>query len=129
MREAKERGESESKNMKAKVQYGDLLGTSAADVSDAYNNSLQTYLSTMFESFDTSRYRCDGCRIYLTDSCDVCNVRFVCYDTQENKYVYLVPLKDYTLKTMKDMFKRFDIVVGNNIDEVVVSEDDWIDLK
>lgn len=34
--------------MKAKVQYNDLVGTAAADISDYYRNSLQVYLKATF---------------------------------------------------------------------------------
>lgn len=115
--------------MIAKVQYNDLTGTSAADVSDFYSNSLQAYLMSTFKNYDGERYRCDGCTIFMSDSSDHANVRFVCYDNQEDKYVYYVPLKDFTLKDMVNMFKRFSIVVGINIDNVKISDDDWLDLE
>lgn len=115
--------------MKASVQYNDLTGTSAADVSDFYGNSLQFYLKATFPKYDSERYRCEGCSIYTSDCSDNANVRFVCYDTKEDKYVFFVPLKEYTLKDMVNMFKRFRIVVGNGIDNVEVSNDDWFDLE
>jgi hypothetical protein len=115
--------------MIAKVQYNDLKGTSAADVSDFYNNSLQSYLKATFESYDSERYRCDGCTIYMGDCSDKVNINFVCYDNQEEKYVYFTPIKEYSLKDMVNMFKRFKIVVGNRIDGVEISNDDWLDLE
>ena len=115
--------------MKASVQYNDLIGTSAADVSDFYGNSLQIYLKATFPKYDSERYRCDGCSIFTSDSSDKANVRFVCYDTQEDKYVYFEPLKEYFLKDIVNMFKRFSIIIGKGIDAVEISKDDWYDLE
>jgi hypothetical protein len=115
--------------MKASVQYNDIVGTAAADVSDFFNNNLQSYLKSMFKDFDGDRYRCDGCRLYMSDHGNHAYVKFVCYDTVENKYVYLVPVKNYTLEDMTKMFKRFDVVMGRGIDGIEVSDDDWIDLE
>lgn len=115
--------------MIAKVQYNDLLGTSAADVSDFYRNSLQIYLIVSFKNYDGERYRCDGCNIFTSDCSNYATVRFICYDKQEDKYVYFVPLKKYTLMDMVKMFKRFDIVVGNHINDVKINNDDWFDLE
>ena len=53
--------------MKASVQYNDIVGTAAADVSDFFNNNLQFYLKSLFKNFDSDRYRCDGCRLYMSD--------------------------------------------------------------
>ena len=83
----------------------------------------------MFKDFDGDRYRCDGCRLYMSDHGNHAYVKFVCYDTVENKYVYLVPVKNYTLEDMTKMFKRFDVVMGRGIDGIEVSDDDWIDLE
>jgi hypothetical protein len=41
--------------MKATVQYNDLVGTAAADISDFYNNSLQEYLQKRFPKYDSGR--------------------------------------------------------------------------
>lgn len=38
--------------MKATVQYNDLVGTAAADISDFYNYSLQEYLQKRFPKYD-----------------------------------------------------------------------------
>ena len=114
--------------MKASVQYNDLVGTAAADISDFYNNSLQTYLKELYPHYDGERYRCDGCNIFTSDSCENATVRFICYDTLERKYVYFVPLNDYTFKDVVNMFKRFDIVIGKMVDDVKIDDADWLDL-
>lgn len=115
--------------MKASVQYNDIVGTAAADVSDFFENNLQFYLKSLFKNFDSDRYRCDGCRLYMSDHGNHANVKFICYDSVENKYVYLIPVKDYTLEDMTKMFKRFDVIMGREIDDVEVSDNDWIDLE
>ena len=115
--------------MKASVQYNDLVGTAAADVSDFHNNHLQFYLKNTFNGYDDTRYKCEGCRISMSDHSDYANVHFICYDNQKEKYVYFTPLKELTLKDMVSMFKRFDIVIGQDIDTIQVDGDDWLDLE
>lgn len=41
--------------MKASVQYNDLKGTSAADISDFHKCSLQNYLINSYEQYDGDR--------------------------------------------------------------------------
>ena len=115
--------------MIAKVQYNDLVGTSAADVSDFYRNSLQTYLTASFQNYDSERYRCEGCNIFISGCSDKANVRFICYDNKESKFVYFIPLKEYSLRDMVNMFKRFNIVIGKQIDDVKINNEDWFDLE
>lgn len=68
--------------MKACVQYNDLKGTAAADVTDAYHNMLQKYLSDNFEKYDANRYECRGCTIWISGQVVKVegNLRFICYD-------------------------------------------------
>lgn len=53
--------------MKATVQYNDLVGTAAADISDFYNNSLHAYLQKRFPKYASGRFSCIGCDIFLED--------------------------------------------------------------
>ena len=46
--------------MKAKVQYNDIVGTAAADISDFVNNDMQAYLVQTYPSYDANRYKCRG---------------------------------------------------------------------
>lgn len=116
--------------MKASVQYNDLLGTAAADVSDFENNSLQSYLSRRFKSFNGERYLCVGCTIFDSgqNGIPLLGIRFLCLDQKENKYVYLCPLEKLSNDEILSLFKRLEIVIGKNIENVKVSDDDWIDL-
>ena len=114
--------------MKANVQYNDLRGTAAADVSDFYQNSLQTYLTDSYKGYDAERYYCEGFTMWASDSSKTVNVGFVCRDKKEGKYVKFVP-EDYTFDRLFKLFKRFNVVMGTNIESVEVSDDDWIELK
>ena len=118
--------------MIAKVQYNDLTGTAAADISDFSLNSLEKYLIDHFDNYDTERYFCVGCRLNLGgQTSTTVSIRFICLDKEEHKYVYLCPVDDMSYEEAFSMFKRFDIVLGSNesISEIVVSDEDWRDLK
>ena len=110
------------------VQYNDLRGTAAADVSDFYQNSLQTYLTDSYKGYDAERYYCEGLTMWASDSSKTVNVGFVCRDKKGGKYVKFVP-EDYTFDRLFELFKRFNVVMGTNIESVEVSDDDWIELK
>lgn len=114
--------------MKAIVQYNDLFGTAAADVSDFYSNSLQTYLIDSYKSYDSERYYCEGFTMWASDSSKTVNVGFVCLDKVERKYVKFVP-ECYTFDRLFQLFKRFNVVMGINIDQVEVSDNDRLDLE
>lgn len=118
--------------MIAKVQYNDLTGTAAADISDFSLNSLEKYLTDHFENYDTERYFCVGCRLNLGgQTSTTVSIRFICLDKEEHKYVYLCPVDDINYEEAFSLFKRFDVVLGSNesISEIVVSDEDWRDLK
>ena len=118
--------------MIAKVQYNDLTGTAAADITDFSLNSLEKYLTDHFENYDTERYFCVGCRLNLGgQTSTTVSIRFICLDKEEQKYVYLCPLDDLSYEEAFSLFKRFDVELGSNesISEIVVSDEDWRDLK
>ena len=118
--------------MKARVQYNDLTGTAAADITDFSLNSLEKYLTDHFENYDTERYFCVGCRLNLGgQTSTTVSIRFICLDKEEQKYVYLCPLDDMSYEEAFSLFKRFDIVLGSNesISEIDVNDEDWRDLK
>ena len=117
--------------MKASVQYNDFIGTAAADISDFYQTSLQNYLVNSYEQYDGDRYECYGCSIFISGQQiqPQGNIVFVCKDKIENKYVKFCPLKDITLDEIFSLFKRFEVVIGNHIDEIEVDGNDYLDLK
>lgn len=118
--------------MIAKVQYNDLTGTAAADITDFSLNSLEKYLTDHFDNYDTERYFCVGCRLYIAgQTSNTVSIRFICLDKEEHKYVYLCPVDDMSYEKAFSLFKRFDIVLGSNdsISEIDISEEDWRELK
>ena len=117
--------------MKAKVQYNDFTGTVAADISDSYKNSVQEFLSKRFEGYDSKRYFCEGCRIYVSGQVmePPISIDFVCYDYVDNKYVYLTPKEKMDYQEVFSLFKRLEIVMGGRrIDDIEVKDEDWLEL-
>lgn len=114
--------------MKAKVQYNDIVGTAAADISDYYLNSLTEYLKSNFKNFDSGRYTCVGCEFYASYG-QYPNVYFVCKDNKDSSYRIFKPNKEYTLEDFFEMFKRFSITIGNNIENVNVVDNEPIELS
>lgn len=114
--------------MKANVQYNDMRGTAAADVSDFYSNSLQTYLTDSYKGYNGGRYFCVGFTMWAGDCSKTVNVGFVCRDKETGKYMKFVP-EDYSFERLFQLFKRFNVVMGNDIENVEVSDEDWLDLK
>lgn len=108
--------------MIASVQYNDLRGTAAADVSDFFQNSLQEYLSTNFEKYDRERYFCNGCTMFVGER-DCAYLHFICYDKTTGQYIKMTPEKEYSLSDAFLLFKRFEVVIGVDINEVEVSDD------
>lgn len=117
--------------MKASVQYNDLLGTSAADVSDFYQSSLQNYLVQTYDQYDRQRYVCEGCSIWISGQQEIPsgNIEFVCYDKVEGKYVKFCPKADLSINDIFSLFKRFEVVLGNKIEDIEVDGEDYLDLK
>lgn len=115
--------------MEAKVQYNDLSGTAAADVSDFYHNSLQAYLIATYKTYDSERFFCEGFTLWAgNNGPKTVHVGFVCRDKVEGKYVKFVP-NEYTYDQLFSLFKRFNVVMGTDIEGVEVSDDDWLDLE
>lgn len=114
--------------MIASTQYNDLRGTAAADVSDFYMNSLQNFLEQSYKTYDGERYYCTGFTMWASNSGSKVNVNFVCYDKQEAKNVIFEPERDYTFEETFALFKRFNVVIGTDISEVEVPDEDRIHL-
>lgn len=114
--------------MKAKVQYNDLVGTAAADISDFYLNSLNDYLKQHFPNVDWERYYCVGCSFYASYG-QYPNVTFICNDKKESKYCRLSPSKEYTLQEFFELFKRFSIVITTEgLVDIDIDENDDITI-
>lgn len=109
--------------MKAQVQYNDLVGTTAADISDYYLNSLNKYLEKRYPNFESEKYFCVGCELY-TSYGQYPYVRFICRDVNDSTYHKFKPESDLSLMQFFELFKRFSIVIGRNIDEVEIDENE-----
>lgn len=72
--------------MIASVQYNDLIGTAAADIADGYMNSLQKYLMDTYEKYNSERYVCRGCTIYIGGqrNCPTVSLNFLCWDSKHS---------------------------------------------
>lgn len=107
--------------MKASVQYNDIIGSAAADVADWYNNSLQSFLEKTFESYDCERYSCRGCSAYLGSENTV-HVHFICLDKKTGDFVRFSPKDWWTIEQFLTLFKRLEIVIGKDINEVEIAD-------
>lgn len=116
--------------MIASVQYNDLRGTAAADVSDFYMNSLQKYLVGTYKTYDSERYVCRGCVMWISDQMaePSLSMSFLCWDKTAEKFVRFYPKKHMDLKEAFSLFKRFEVVMGTDISDIDVNDDDCLDL-
>lgn len=116
-------------NMIASVQYNDLQGTAAADVSDEYM-TLQRYLEKKFNKYNGKRYSCQGCTMWFGNERikKTIRMRFLCLDTESKKFVGFYPERDFTFDEVYDMFKRFEIVIGRDVNNIEIDEDEMITL-
>lgn len=114
--------------MKAKVQYNDLVGTAAADISDFYLNSLNEFLKQRFPNFDWGRYYCLGCKFY-TSYGQYPSISFICRDIEDATFHLLQPDEEYSIEEFFNLFKRFSIVIGTGIESIEVNEDEVIQLS
>lgn len=112
------------------VQYNDLRGTAAADVSDLYMNSLQKYLMDTYVKYNSERYVCRGCTIYIGGqrNCPTASLNFLCWDKVAQKFVRFYPKKDMDLNEAFSLFKRFEVVIGTDVNDIDVNDDDCLDL-
>jgi hypothetical protein len=117
--------------MIASVLYNDLRGTAAADISDFYANSLQEYLIKTFESYDSKRYVCQGCTIWVSgqETSIGININYICWDRQNDTYVCFRPAKEFNIEEILSIFKRFEIVIGKDINEIEINEDNTLTLE
>lgn len=113
--------------MKATVQYNDYVGSAAADIADAFVNSMDEYLSVRSKRFDKTRYHCIGCELrpYGIDKLDV---EFYCRDLQTRQIVVVRFNSEFKLSDILVMFKRFAVVIGENIDDVETTQAETIYL-
>ena len=116
--------------MIASVQYNDLRGTAAADVSDLCKNSLQEYLMNTYKTYDSERYVCRGCVMWISGQREVpsLSISYLCWDNIAEKFVRFFPKKDMDLNEAFSLFKNFEVVVGTDVNDIDVNDDDYLDL-
>lgn len=105
--------------MKANTQYNDLRGTSAADITDFSDNSIEKYLKNKFRNFDADRYIPVGCRIRISGDLGG-HIEYICKDLNTNTHVILQSNSEEPLEEIFSLFKRFDIVLKSKYDN-----EDW----
>lgn len=113
--------------MRAKVQYNDYVGTAAADVADAFVNSMDEYLALRSKQFDKTKYHCIGCELrpYGMDKLDV---EFYCRDLQTRQIVTMRLNSDFNLTDILVMFKQFAVLIGEHIEDVETPQSETIYL-
>ena len=113
--------------LKSGLQYGDWEGWAEADIADHCNNDMQYYLATRFEQFDAERYQCKGCRICISNGKEA-SLDFICLDKMENKFIVVKQANEMTIGQIFGLFKRFNIVIGENIKEMELNDEDCLVL-
>ena len=114
--------------MRATVQYNDYEGSAAADIADAFVNSMDEYLSFRSKKkFDKTKYHCIGCELrpYGVDKLDV---EFYCRDLHTRQIVSMRFNSEFNLSDILVMFKRFAVVMGENIEDVETPQTETIYL-
>jgi hypothetical protein len=103
--------------MKAKVQYNDWKGTAAADIADDFANSIDEYLRYKSPKYNKSQYHCIGCELQPYDI-DKLDAVFYCREIKTGKITPMRFSSELDLTELRVMFKRFNVVIGERIDEV-----------
>ena len=116
--------------MIASVQYNDLVGTAAADVADGCMNSLQQYLSDTYQQYNAERYVCRGCTMFVSGQREIpfLSLSFLCWDKIAEKFVRFYPKMDIGFNEAFSIFKRFEVVIGTDVNDIEVNGDDYLDL-
>ena len=116
--------------MIASVQYNDLRGKAAADVSDFHMNSLQKYLTDTYKIYDSERYVCRGCVMWISGQRKnpSLSMSFLCWDKISEKFVRFYPKKGMDFNEAFSLFKRFEVVMGTDVSDIDVNDDDCLDL-
>ena len=89
--------------------------------------TMQNYLVTHFEQFNAKRYQCKGCRIYISNGKEA-SLDFICLDKMENNFIVVKQTNEMTIEQIFALFKRFNIVIGENIKEMELNDEDCLVL-
>lgn len=113
--------------MKAKVQYNDYVGTSAADMSD--DLSLKQYLDDL--EVDTNRYNPIGATFYVGNQSSEVYFSIICIDKErgdKSKAVKIV-VENVKLDEVIALFKRCHVILtqdGYQNYELVDEPVEWV---
>lgn len=116
--------------MKAQVQYGDMIGTAAADISDFANNDLQQVAINL--GVDTKRFKIVGVALY---GLDVSSISLICEDlsksNEQRKHMVklYVDLEEENKDVISDIFKRLAVVLYLRRDEEYPAIDQYEELN
>ena len=106
--------------MKAKVQYNDFLGTTAADRSDFFVECPHQMESTIIREFklplDSEKYDFVGLSVYTTDVNNA-SVHFYFKDKTNNE-ISECCVYEIHLQNILNLFKRFEFQVGRNLESI-----------
>jgi len=106
--------------MKASVQYGDFCGTTAADCSDMFIESVKQIGSSIISQYsikiDENSYDFVGVSVNGTDINKMLVSFF--FRNKTTKEVIKIYRYDVSLQDILDLFKRFEFQVGINLDEI-----------
>lgn len=56
------------------------------------------------------------------------SLSFLCWDKIAEKFVRFYPKKDIDLNDAFSIFKRFEVVIGTDVNDIEVNGDDFLDL-
>ena len=113
--------------MIAKVQYNDFVGTAAADISDFYANSIDDYIKSLSDRYDTTRFHCVGCEFLLTSKSEITLV-FYCNDLRDKTLVPFSFNKTFELGELCVIFKRLNVIIGQGLQDIPQPECETIFL-
>jgi|SRR5690625_2974097 len=105
--------------MKARVQYNDFEGTSAADISDALSQYSGDTLESIADYFELnkSRFKIIGISIYGTEEF---MISLICVDKEESneekKHIVSMAVEMDDENPLSILFKRLNIVIHNKYD-------------
>ena len=117
--------------MKASVQYNDYHGTTAADRSDYLETNIVNMSEIIISRFDIpldeKEYQFDGISIYGTNVNDVCATFY--FKKKETKEVVKYYKSSVELQAILDLFKRFEFLIGEHLEDIDRETVKEIDLK
>jgi len=113
--------------MKASVQYNDLIGTAAADITDgAHTHSLEDLGNLV--GIDQERYTVVGISIYGVERP---YISFICVDKQlstpEKEYIVKISFSE-VLESVEQILKRLEVVLYSKYDTKYPEIDEYREI-